>query len=344
LTKPCGNCSIDLGRWGNVKVAPPFNFLDEKDYPVPRRKMDIKSKAYTWVAFMMTHEPVEIAKLLKYGTPSEELIRLSNSRTEITVDVNDKRWMTFPVSLNKSAGQKLIFKAAQDVYAFKKLIPLGAYLALQEVKDLVKTRRKDTQDNIHLVAEAIMHRCASEFKSEVLFSFDSINAWIKAKTGKTLGYITIRKAIELLEEKFFLKVREWGVKGNRRRCTKIYVNFDSAMWTALEHLPACDKWILENSASMQEVYVRENTTRLDVLEANIHKYADRILLGETSKARLFPASDDKLSVDTLEIVNIEEEVLWDDAYIDRLLGSLVPSMHKDVSYSGEVSSSIRGPD
>lgn len=315
--------------------------------------MTDKSKAYTWVAYMITHQPEEMQNLLKYGTPSDKLIQLSNRRVEITVDKGDSRWMTFPISLNKSAGQKLLFKATKDLLAFKKLIPLGAFVALQDIQDTVKLRRKDAQENLLLVAEAILHRCATEFKAEVLFSFDSINAWIEAKVGKTLGYVTIRKAIELLEEKFFIKVREWGQKGNRRKATKIYVNFDSAMWKAGEYLADCDEWVTSAAHCMNAVYSRESTTRQDVLEVHIHRYSQKILdeavsviAGGTywpAMPGLFRAVGASMNLAETSSAPMTLEDLLNEIQADRYLGDLVPSVHPNDSSSGEVCLSVRQP-
>lgn len=312
--------------------------------------MTDKSRAYTWVAYMMTHQPEEMQHLLKYGTPSDKLIQLSNRNVEITVDKDDSRWMSFPISLNKSAGQKLLFKAAKDLAAFKKIIPLGAFITLQDIQDSVKLRRKDAQDNLLLVAEAILHRCATEFKAEVLFSFDSINAWIEAKVGKTLGYVTIRKAIELLESKFFLKVREWGQRGNRRRATKIYVNFDSSIWKASEHITACDEWVISSAHCMEAVYSRESTTRQDVLEVHIHRYSERILSEAVSVIAggsawpalpgLFPAVDATMDLAETSSAPMTLEEMLHELHINRFLGELVQPLQEDDTSSRENSSEL----
>lgn len=313
--------------------------------------MTDKSKAYTWVAYMMTHQPEAMQHLLKYGTPSDELINLSNRKVQITVDKGDTRWMSFPISLNKSAGQKLLFKAAKDINTFKKLIPLGAYLTLRDIQESVTARRKDAQENVHLVAEAIMHRVASEFKSEVLFSFDSINAWIKAKCGKTLGYLTIRKAIELLESKFYLKVREWGERGNRRKATKIYVILDSRLWKSDELISACDEWIMVNAHCMNDVYSRESIARQDVLEAHIHKYAASILDEDETiiqegpawapLRRLFGAVDGTMAVVEDVSTPMTVEDFLHEIQTNRLLGELVPTLHSNEPISQKSSTRIR---
>ncbi len=307
--------------------------------------MTLKEKAYAWVAYMMTHRPEEIHRLLKYGTPSDELIKLSQRRVFMHVAKNEIRGITFPVSLSKSAGQKLLYKAAQDIQAFKKAIPVGMYYTFLEAKAIIKCRRADATANVLMVAEAVFSRGAAEFKPEILFSFDSINAWIKTKYGKTLGYQTIRKALELLEEKSFISVREWGQKNVRHKATKIYVNLDSS-WRKMEFCDA-DEWITSNYAAMNAVYLRESSARQDVCAAQIHKYAEELIEQENSSdpvwepaGRLFPAADDKI-LTKAQVVPVEEEGLWDDAYIDRLLGRLVPAVQENGSSYRESSGSVR---
>jgi hypothetical protein len=332
----------------------PSHFLIriESHGTLPRRKMDEKSKAYTWVAYMLTHQPEEIRNLLKYGTPSDKLIKLSRRRVAIHVDKDDLRAITFPVTLSKSAGQKLLYKAAQDIVAFKAAMPVGMLAAYTEMKSTIKLRRSDATENVLMVAEAITSRGAAEFKNEILFAFDSINTWIKAKYGKTLGYVTIRKALELLESKFFITVREWGQRNVRHKATKIYVHLDSA-WRKGK-LSDADEWVLSNSAAMTAVYARESLSRQDVLEANFQNYMAiqdelRALEGPawSNIPRLFPAADDTISTEPATVAVLDEiefKEIWDDAYIDRLLGRLVPAMQENGTPDRTVSAGIRGPD
>jgi hypothetical protein len=299
---------------------------DEKDInlSIKKAKDSKKSRAYAWAAFMWQRHPDEMKKLLKYGTPSDELIFLADQKFEYTVR-GKRKFRSFPESLHKSTGQKLLFNAVAHVAEFKKEIPVLAYITYREIAAQVKLRRNDATTNMHMVAEAVFYRAAVEFKSEVLFSFDSINAWITAKYNKTLGYHTIRKALELLEAKFYIHVREWGVKGNRRRCTKIGLNFTKD--TCASFLLDSDKWIFEGFAAFKAVESRETTARQNVLEVHIQNYLNRDQ--DSSKGpvwapvpKLFPKADAKITEQVEEII----DGVWTDDYLDRLLGELVPAV------------------
>jgi hypothetical protein len=321
---------------------------------LPLSKTLERSRASAWVSHMLSHKPEEIYRVLRYGTPSDELIKLSQRKIFMHVDKDDIRGVRFPESLNKSKGQKLLYKTAQDVIEFKKRIPLGMFYAYNEAKFMIKHRRQDTTQNILMVAEAIFSRAAAEFKVEVLFSFDSINAWITEKYGKILGYQTIRKALEYLEEKAFITVREWGQKNVRYKATKIYVNLDST-WRRGE-ISEADEWILYNSAAMNAVYSRESTARQDVLAANFQKF-----LAEQEETKRKIDAEEPIHVihrrrtlamnATIGAVKTEEKVyfngiemqeVWDDEFIDRLLGSLVQPVQEDVSNYRQSSPAIRG--
>lgn len=293
---------------------------------------------------MWQRHPEEMKKLLKYGTPSDELIFLADQKFEYRVD-GKLKFRSFPESLHKSAGQKLLFNAVKNVDEYKKAIPVLAYVTYREVVAQVKLRRADATQNVHMVAEAIFYRAAVEFKPEILFSFDSINEWINTKYGKILGYQTIRKALELLEEKFHISVREWGVRGNRRRCTKIALHFTRE--TCASFLLDSDSWIFEGFDAFKAVEARESTARQDVLEHHIQRYLAK-LEDDSAPAvwgpvpRLFPVVDDRM-VDT-EIAEISaqfsEKVITYETYVDRLLGGLVPTLQEAVPIVGQVSSGI----
>jgi hypothetical protein len=303
--------------------------------------MPEKARAYAWVAYMISREPEEFYKLLKYGTPSNELIKLTQRRVFMHVDKDDIRRVTFPLSPNKAAGQKLLYQATQDIVEFNKRIPLGAYNSFLEAKQLVKARRADTTANIHMVAEAIFSRVATEFKVEVLFSFDSINAWINAKYGKTLNYITIRKALELLDSKFIITVREWGQRGVRDKATKIYVHLDSE-WRNGE-LSDCDEWILATSSAMNAVYARESTARQDVLAARFQHYLENYA-DKPEVAREWPQSKVASSTPQDDIIAPEAEKVsvavvarkqeHEEIDIDRLLGGVVQPVQAYESDTG----------
>jgi hypothetical protein len=310
-----------------------------------------KSKAYAWAAYMWQRHPDEMKKLLKYGTPSDDLIKLAESKFEYTVRGKTKFW-SFPESLHKSAGQKLLFNAVKNVKLFVQSIPVLAFASYQELTSQLKLRRADTTENALLVAEAILYRAATEFKAEVLFSFDSINTWIKAKTGKTLGYVTIRKALELLESKFYLTVREWGTRGNRRKATKIYVHLDPKLATP-EIAAGCDEWIISHANCMNAVYARESIARQDVLEANIHNYADSLISEDPSilddgpawapVRRLFTTSDDTMEHAGTSSAPMTLEELLHEIQIDRHLGELVQPLYSNGSSIRASSDPIRQP-
>jgi len=300
---------------------------------MPRKKSN-KPLAYAWVAYMMTHQPEEMARVRKYGTPSETLIKLSEQPVGMTLTDGRFKLVTFPLSLNKAAGQKLLFEAVKNIHQYLRTIPVQAHAMLEQIKVEVTHRRKDTLSNIHMVAEAVLHRCATEFKHEVLFAFDSLIVWVKSVYGKDLGYLTIRRCLEFLEEAGFFKVREWGVRGNRSKCTKIEIRTSHRKYI-LTYTSKVDDWLMGTDHAMFAVYARENTTRLDVLEQRIHHFADEMALQVESRHaegyRLFPVTDDTLT----ETSVTEEDGVWTDEYIDRLLGGLVPALQENVSYCGE---------
>lgn len=330
--------------------TPHFQFKVKDESTLPKRLFPEKARAYTWVAYMMQRHPEEFKKLLKYGTPSDEMIRLTYRRIFLHVDKDDVRRVRFPLSLHKSAGQKLLFKVTQDLYAYKLALPEALYHAFEEAKVLVKCRRADATANVLIVAEAVFSRAASEFKQEVLFSFDSINAWIKCKYGKILGYQTIRKALELLESKFIITVREWGQKGIRNKATKIYIHLDSS-WRNC-NLGKADEWILNNSSAMKAVYAREDFTRYSVKEAETQAHLAREQAKEpvigpvwSTLVDLFGPKHDTIvekPADAVPTTIVEEA--WKNDDFNRFLGGLVSSMQEDGSNPRQVGSGIRGPD
>lgn len=304
---------------------------------MPRKKID-KPSAYAWVAYMVTHQPEEMARVRKYGTPSDELIKIAEQPVAMTTSSGKFKLIFFPESLNKRAGQELLFKTLQQVDSYIRTIPIQAFDLLNEIKTTLRVRRADTKSNVLMVAEALLHRAASEFKHEVLFAFDSINTWISAVYKKELGYLTIRKALEILVEQGFIKVNEWGKRGNRSKCTKI--EFLPLRESILTYTSNLDEWLLYNDHAMNAVYRRESTTRQDVLESRFQHYADQVAaeMMEQSRwaqgARLFPAADGKMAVVAPIGVAGTEKDMFNETYIDRLLGGLVPTLQAYGSDAG----------
>ncbi len=311
---------------------------------MPRKKLD-KPSAYAWVAYMITHQPEEMARVRKYGTPSDKLIKIAEQPVAMTTSNGKFKLVYFPESLNKRAGQDLLFKTLAQVDSYIQTIPVQAFQLLSEIKTTLRVRRADTKSNVLAVAEAILHRAASEFKHEVLFAFDSINTWINAVYKKELGYLTIRKSLEILVEQGFIKVNEWGKRGNRSKCTKI--EFLPLRDTILTYTSNLDDWLLFNDHAMMAVYRRESTTRQDVLESRFQHYADQVAaeMMEESRwaqgARLFPATDGKMAVVAPTGVAGNEKDMLNEAYIDRLLGGLVRTVQAYGSDSGPPSSRQR---
>lgn len=309
------------------------------------RKLN-KPRAYAWVAYMITHEPEEMARVRKHKTPSDRLITLAETPRIITNSSGKLQKITFPESLNARAGQKALTETLERVDQYLKTIPMQAYDLLSQIKTTLRVRRADTKSNILMVAEALLHRASSEFKHEVLFAFDSINTWIKAVYDKELGYLTLRKALELLQEQGFIRVNEWGKRGNRAKCTKVEF-IPTPRKEILTYTSDLDDWLLFNDHGMMAVYRRESTTRQDVLEARFHHYADEMaaMLVEESRwaqgARLFPSDSGKIAVVEPVKAQVIEKELFNETYIDRLLGGLVPSLQEDESFAGQASSGIR---
>ena len=287
---------------------------------------------------MMTHESDEIKKFLKYGNPSDRLIALAEVNISMQVDGYLKN-VTFPYSLNTAAGKKKAYNICKRVSEFLQYIPTLAHNLLKDIKTDVKHRRSDTQSNIHMVAEAVLNRVATEFKPEVLFSFDSLILWVKTVYGKDLGYLTVRRALEFLENAGYLKVVEWGKRGERSKATKIKVDLSPRDYI-LTYTSDCDMWLDCTAHAMAKVYARESGTRQDVLEAKIHHYIDQqfaennVVSRHAQGYRLFPSADAKL-VEQVATATVEtEEVFWDDVYIDRLLGGLVQPLQAYGTDSG----------
>jgi hypothetical protein len=311
---------------------------------MPRKKGN-KPLAYAWVAYMMTHQPDEMKRVLKYGTPSNDLIKLSEQPVGMTLKDGKYKMIVFPVSLNTRAGQKLLFEAVTNVSKHLQTIPVQAYERFQEIKTTLSNRRKDTLSNYLMVAEAICHRAAFEFKHEILFAYDSILSWVKSAYDKDLGYLTVRRALEALQDAGFIKVREWGKRGNRSKCTKIELTC-SPRKHILTYTSKVDAWLMDNDPAMFTVYARENTTRLDVLEQKFHHFADEVAQEESRFAegyRLFSATDDRLIEAGTGSADLEIIGVLDELYIDRLLGGLVPTLQENGSDYRQSSSALRQP-
>jgi len=286
-----------------------------------------KSKAYSWVAYMLTHQPEEMAKLLRYGTPSDRLIKIAEQPFIMTLSDGRRIPVFFPESLNKSSGQKLLYTTAKAVSQYIRTAPIQAFYLYEDIKKNFVVRRKDTRENYLQVAEAVCHRAASEYKHEVLFSFDSIIAWVKSVYGKELGYVTIRRALETLEAQNFLRVNEWGRRGIRNRATKIELITHPKEYI-LTYTSKIDSWLDSAVHGMMAVYRRESTTRQDVLEAQIHHYAEQVVNEDSRYAegrRLFAS------------VTTEKELEDETTNIDRLLGELVSTMQEAEPDSGRIS-------
>jgi hypothetical protein len=309
------------------------------DNLMPSKKPD-KAKIFAWTAYMLTHQPEEMKRVLRYGTPSDTLIKISEQPVLMTTSDGKTKLITFPESLNTRAGQNLLFDAAQRVTEYVRTVPVQAHTLYEEIKATLSHRRKDTLSNYLMVAEAVCHRAASEFKHEVLFAFDSIIEWVKSVYRKDLGYLTVRRALEALQEAGFFKVREWGKRGNRSKCTKVEI-MTSRRNYILTYTSKVDDWMMNLDHAMMKVYARESTTRQDVLESRFHHYADQLAaeMLEESKfaqgARLHFGSGDKLVEQATEESVVEiNEGLWDDVYIDRLLGRMVQPMQEAVPNTG----------
>lgn len=293
-----------------------------------------KTLVYSWAAYMWTHQPEEMKLFLKNGTPSENLIKLAETAVGMTLSDGKFKVFTFPQSLNSRAGQNSLYNALVAVKKYIYTIPAQAFHLFTEIKTTLRVRRTDARTNTIMVAEAVLHRAAVESKHEVLFAFDSINTWINAKYGKELGYLTLRKALEVLVEQGFIKVNEWGKRGNRSKCTKIEFLLQEHILTYTSEL---DDWLLYSDHAMTAVYRRESVTRLDVLEANFHHFIDMMEDDEAAEikatarlksgARLFASTDAKM-VESTELSS--EEVLENEVNIDRFLGRLVPTMQEVV--------------
>jgi hypothetical protein len=322
---------------------------------VPKSRKELraanKKRAYAWVSYMITRRPEEMARVRKYGTPSDFLIAAAERSVKITTSAGKVSYMTFPESLNTSRGQKLLFDVLTRIDAHLKAIPAKAYELLEHVKSTLTHRRSDTLRNLLMVAEAIIHRAASEFKTEVLFAFDSINVWIKTVYGKELGYQTLHKALELLAEANIIRVNEWGKRGNRSRATKIEILL---LKSSGKYTSDVDDWLLYSDCAMTAVYRRESVTRQNVLEAAIHYYADLAFVQEAESLYVTEIlrttglgsfvknrSDATMTEVAVEAVAVAEEKV-NNAYFDRLLGQLVPAMQENRTHSGKACGGISG--
>ncbi len=287
------------------------------------RKID-NSQDFKVAARLLSTHLEDVNHFLKYGTPSNSLISY----------VLETK---FSKSLNTAAGQKRLYGMLKIIKQFIKELPIRSYLLHQDVKVNFQHRRADTRNNAIQVAESILHRISSEYKPEVLFAFDSINVWIKSVYKKELGYHTIHKTLELLEEQHFFNIVEWGKRGARGRCTKIKAIFPEEK--NLSFTSDIDDWLLSRDHAMMAVYARESTTRQDVLEARIHCYAEGWLEDQEKEMslwdqgfRLFKTQDAIISSDA-EKVSVENDLeeLINDVDINRFLGRLVPTLQENGS-------------
>ncbi len=285
------------------------------------RKID-NSQDFKVAAKLLSTHSEDVTHFLKYGTPPDSLI---------SYVLGTK----FSKSLNTASGQKRLYEMLKVIRQFIKELPIRAYLLYQDIKVNFQHRRADTRNNAICIAESILHRVSSEYKPEVLFAFDSINVWIKSVYGKELGYHTIHKVLELLEEQHFFKIVEWGKRGMRSRCTKIKVIFSDVK--DLSFNSAVDDWLLSRDHAMMAVYARESATRQDVLEARIHHYAENWLEDQENEKslwdqgfRLFKYQDAIISSDAenVSVVNDLEEIV-NEVHTYRFLGSLVPTLQEN---------------
>jgi Fe2+ or Zn2+ uptake regulation protein len=305
--------------------------------PLTKKERAARDKilAFSWIAFRMTREEAEFKHFLKYGTPSDRLIAISESKSVMMVR-GKLRSFAFPFSLNTSRGQKRALAIVKRVYDYRRYMPNLAFELLTDIRTEVTHRRSDTQANIHMVAEAVLNRVATEHKPEVIFAFDSIITWVKTAYGKDLGYLTVRRALEVLQEKGFFEVTEWGKRGVRSRATRIKVNLRSDE-SKLQFTSECDMWLDLTVHVMDAVYKRESVARQDVLEASFHHYADKMaaeMMAESrwaQGARLFPKTDDRISIVAPIGVTSNDKDILNETYIDRLLGGLVPTLQEDFS-------------
>jgi hypothetical protein len=314
---------------------------------MPRKKID-KPSAYAWVAYMITHQPEEMARVRRYKTPSDTLIKLSEQPTGMTTVDGKFKLIIFPESLNTRKGQKLLYDVLLRIDEHLKAIPVKAYHLLQHAKATLTHRRSDTLRNLLMVAEAILHRAACEFKTEVLFAFDSINVWVKSVYGKELGYQTLHKALEMLVEAKLIKVNEWGKRGNRSKATKIEI-LTLSRNPILTYTSDVDDWLLYNDHAMTAVYRRESTTRQDVLENAIHRFADGLIIADedTEFVTEFLTTEGLgglLGRSNAKMVTVETtEIEVTDDYFAGLLGRMVPSLQEGSPNPGQAIQGIRKP-
>lgn len=310
------------------------------------RDSEEKSLAYAWVAYMLTHESKELRRVYRYGTPSDELIVLAEKKVTVTLADGKAKEICFPVSLNKRSGQQLLYTAIVKVSNYVRKIPLHALSWLKDLTKDLKVRRSDARHNILLVAEAVAHRASCEFKSEVLFAFDSINSWVSAVYGKQLGYLTIRKALEVLQGQGFISVREWGKRGVRTRTTKIGIILPAQIIVSQSET---DRWLSGLDHGLMAVYSRESVTRQDVTEQKFHHYIDQVAAQQEEDsryaegARLLPSKSGKIVVSAeAQIIYNDKEIVHDNTNVNRLLGRLVHPVSQDEANSRGIEQRVRG--
>lgn len=309
------------------------------------RDSEEKSIAYAWVAYMFTHESKELKRVYRYGTPSDELIALAERKVSVTLADGTVKEISFPISLNKRSGQQLLYTAILKISNYVRKIPLHALSWLKDLTKDLKVRRADARTNILMIASAIAHRASCEFKPEILFAFDSINAWISAVHNKQLGYLTIRKALEVLQDQGFISVREWGKRGTRSRCTKIGIVLPAQVIVSQSET---DQWLSGLDHGLMAVYSRESVTRQDVLEQKFYHYIDQVAVPQEESryaqgARLFPSKSGKIIVSAeAQIIYNDKDITHDSVDINRLLGRLVHPVSQDEAHSRSIEYRIRG--
>jgi hypothetical protein len=129
-----------------------------------------KSHAFQWVTWLRSEHRREFDRPLRHGTPSDWLVEEAKFAKLLTNRHNGNVvWVTFPLSLSRRSGQRLLYDTARAVDGYVRSIPVLAWRTLAEVRVLASARRTaEARRNAELAAEAVLHRAAVEFTHSAL--------------------------------------------------------------------------------------------------------------------------------------------------------------------------------
>ncbi|GAA3194048.1 hypothetical protein ACFO1B_03785 [Dactylosporangium siamense] len=240
-----------------------------------------KSQGYRWVTWLRSHHRSEFARILRYGTPSDELVALAEFPVLLrSAHESEMEWVEFPLSLSRRSGQALLFETAKQVDSYMKSIPMFSWTTVSSCREISSTRRTwEMRRSAELVAEAILYRAAVEFVNTVLCAYSTIQTWISKAHGVELSLLGIGNALRWWSEVEGspFSVLEWGQRGGFGQPTRIRIRFGTEVGATPSPTPEApartsprrptgttrsfrasqeqaDEWVLSYAHAMNAVY------------------------------------------------------------------------------------------